>query len=106
MGYAKERGKLEKLLIRIGGMSIYDEKSLAILVDTQEKYSHTVRILKNKEPEAFTGLYTNELQEIKEGRKSVKESESDETRQANFTLYKDSILSALEKTINTTKEFV
>ena len=106
MGYAKERGKLEKLLTKTAGISAYDEKSLAILVDSYEKYSHTVRILKNKEPELFLDLYTNELQQIKESRKTLKESDSDEARQTNFTGYKDSILHALEKTIKTTNETV
>lgn len=104
MGYAKERGKLEQLLNKIVGIDVYEEKKLAILTDAHEKYSHTVRILKNKEPDAFSDLYKNELQEIKEGRKSLKESDSDETRQINFIVYKDAILRALEKTINTTKE--
>ncbi|MGY0038049.1 hypothetical protein [Pedobacter sp. NJ-S-72] len=105
MGYAKERGKLEKLL-RIVGLNNYDEKSLAALVDTHEKYSHTVRILKNKEPETFTDLYTNELQEIKDSRKAVKEADSDETRQNSFIVYKETILRALEKTIKATNESV
>lgn len=106
MGYAKERGKLEKLLVRVTGISTYDEKSLANLVDTHEKYSHTVRILKNKEPETFGELYTNELQEVKDGRKAVKESDSDEARQSSFTLYKDTILKALQKTIKATNESI
>lgn len=104
MGYAKERGKLEKILSKIVGINIYDEKSLAILIDGHEKYSHTIRILKNKEPEIFTVQYQNELQEIKEGRKSVKESDSDEARQNNFVSYKDAIVRALEKGIKTTNE--
>jgi hypothetical protein len=104
MGYAKERGKLEKLLTKTVGLDIYNEKNLAVLVDSHEKYSHTVRILKNKEPDTFGDLYKNELQDIKEGKKSLKESESDEVRQNNFILYKQAIVQALEKTIKTTQE--
>jgi hypothetical protein len=104
MGYAKERGKLEKLLTKTVGLDIYNEKNLAVLVDSHEKYSHTVRILKNKEPDTFGDLYKNELQDIKEGKKSLKESESDEVRQNNFILYKQAIVLALEKTIKTTQE--
>lgn len=104
MGYAKERGKLEKLLVKIDSINSYDEKNLAILVDGHEKYSHTVRILKNKEPETFTELYQNELQAIKDGRKAVKESDTDEARQQSFIEYKNSILRALEKTIKSTQE--
>ncbi|WP_442592006.1 hypothetical protein ACSBL2_12345 [Pedobacter sp. AW31-3R] len=106
MGYAKERGKLEKLQSKVNGIDIFNEKNLAILVDSHEKYSHTVRILKNKEPETFIHLYENELQEVKEGRKSVKESDSDESRQANFEVYKNAIVVALEKTIAATHESV
>ena len=53
MGYAKERGKIEQLSIKIASIDVYNDKNFDILVDTQEKYSHTVRILKNKEPETF-----------------------------------------------------
>lgn len=104
MGYAKERGKLEKLLTKTAGLDIYNEKNLLALVDSHEKYSHTVRILKNKEPDAFIDLYNNELQEVKDGRKAVKESETDELRQSNFSVYKASIIRALEKTIKATTE--
>ncbi len=104
MGYAKERGKLEKLVLKVVSIADYDEKNVAILVDSQEKYSHTVRILKNKEPETFTSLFQNELEEVKASRKTLKESDTEEARQTNFTGYKTAILNALEKTINTTKE--
>ncbi|WP_316751580.1 hypothetical protein [Pedobacter gandavensis] len=104
MGYAKERGKLEKLSGKIVGLDIYNEKNFAILVDSHEKYSHTIRILKNKEPELFMELYTNELQELKGVRNAVKESETDEARQANFLLYRDTIVRIMGKTIDITKQ--
>ena len=103
MGYAKERGKLEQLSEKIVGLAIYSEKSLAILVDSHEKYSHTIRILKNKEPEIFSELYTVDLQAVKESRKTLKESENDEIRQSNFLEYKTLIVSVLEKAIAATK---
>ena len=99
MGYAKERGKLEKVLAKIAAVTVYDEKNLAILIDGHEKYSHTVRILKNKEPDAFIDLYKNELEDIKAGKKAVKESDTDEVRQTNFAKYKASIVLAIEKTV-------
>jgi len=102
MGYAKERSKLEKLSAKIAGVNIYDQKNLAILIDIYEQYSHTVRILKNKEPETFGDLYNNELQEVKTGKRSLKESDSEETRQTNFLAFKASIQIALENTIKAT----
>ncbi len=104
MGYAKERGKLEKLLAGIASINIVSEKNLAVLTDGHEKYSHTIRILKNKNPDAFFELYKNELQDIKDAKITVKESESDEAQHANFFAYKDSIVRALEKTIKASIE--
>ncbi|WP_069659448.1 hypothetical protein [Arcticibacter eurypsychrophilus] len=106
MGYAKERGKLEKLVIKVAGITAYDEKSMAILIDIHENYSHTIRILKNKQPDSFGDLYKNELQEINRAKKAVKEADSDETRQSNFVLYKDTLVRVLEKTIQITKDIL
>ncbi|TKC03384.1 hypothetical protein [Pedobacter cryotolerans] len=101
MGYAKERVKLEKLLVKLNEVKSYNEKSLDALFDIHEQYSHTVRILKNKEPEVFTIHYTDELQAIKLGKKALKESDTDLTKEQSFNAYKEVILSALKKTINT-----
>ncbi|RZM26738.1 MAG: hypothetical protein EOO88_15910 [Pedobacter sp.] len=102
MGYAKERGKIEQLSMKIAAIDTYNEKNFAILIDVQEKYSHTVRILKNKEPETFASLYENELQAIKQGRKAVKESETDELRQSTFSIYKNILVDACAKTVEAT----
>jgi len=99
MGYAKERGKLEKLSAKITGLTIYDDKSLAVITDIYEQYSHTIRILKNKDADTFTELYQNELQQVKELKKALKLSEHDEDRQLNFVKYKDGLSDALVKTI-------
>lgn len=99
MGYKKERVKLEKLAEKVTALDLFNQQSLKVMDDAHEQYSHMVRILKNKKPDEFTSLYQIELQEIKAGRKAVKESETDETRQENFTRYKTAMLTALEKTI-------
>ena len=99
MGYAKERGKLEKLSAKITGLTIYDDKSLAVITDIYEQYSHTIRILKNKDADTFMELYQNELQQVKELKKALKLSEHDEDRQLNFTKYKEGLSDALVKTI-------
>jgi hypothetical protein len=103
MGYAKERGKLEKLSTKIAAISKFDEKNLAVFTDVHEQYSHTVRILKNKAPELFMELYANELQQVKAGKTALKESETDEAREENFLAYKAAILHALTETIKATQ---
>jgi hypothetical protein len=102
MGYAKERGKLEKLSTKVSGLTNYDEKSLAIITDIYEQYSHTVRILKNKNPDTFTEVYQKDLPEVKEVRNALKLSE-EEHRQNNFIQFKDSLSAALNSVVTLTK---
>lgn len=105
MGYAKERGILEKLSTKVGPLKIYDDKSLIIITDIFEQYSHSIRILKNKNPEAFNELYQNELQEVKLAKRTLKISEEAD-RQDNFIKYRDSLLAALNSAIKVSKESV
>ena len=103
MGYAKERGKLEKLSTKVSALKNYDDKSLAVITDIFEQYSHSIRILKNKNPEAFTGLYQNELEQVKVVKRALKVSEEAD-RQDNFAKYKDALLVALNSAVKVTIE--
>ena len=103
MGYAKERGKLEKLSTKVGGLTNYDDKSLTIITDIFEQYSHSIRILKNKNPEAFNQIYENELQQVKLVRRLLKLSE-EANRQDSFINYRDALLAALNNAITVTKQ--
>ena len=105
MGYAKERGKLEKLSTKVSGLTNYDDKSLTIITDIFEQYSHSIRILKNKNPEAFNNLYETELQQVKLVRRSLKLSEEAD-RQDSFNNYKDALLAALNSAISVTKQIL
>lgn len=105
MGYAKERGKFEKLLTKVGGLTIYDDKSLAIISDAFEQYSHAIRILKNKNSETFSGAYTDELQQVKAVRRELKAGE-ETSRQDNFINYRDALVVALSNAVALTNEGV
>ncbi|WP_017258068.1 hypothetical protein [Pedobacter arcticus] len=105
MGYAKERGKLEKLATKVSALKNYDDKSLTVITDIFEQYSHSVRILKNKNPEAFTGLYQNELEQVKIVKRALKLSEEAD-REANFVKYKEALLRALNSAVKVTNEAV
>lgn len=103
MGYAKERGKFELLAAKVSSLKFYDEKSLAIITDIYEQFSHSLRILKNKNPEAFITLYQNELEQVKLAKQTLKQSEEAE-RQENFLKFKDVLNNALASAISTSKE--
>src|SRR5690554_7258547 len=98
MGYAKERAKLEKLSTKVSSLTNYDDKSLTVITDIFEQYSHAIRILKNKNPEIFIGQYENELEEVKLLKRTLKASEEAD-REDNFVKYRDSLLAALNSAI-------
>lgn len=102
MGYAKERGKLEKLSTKVTGLTDYNDKNLVVITDIYEQYSHIVRILKNKAVDAFGELFMNYLQQVKECKRVLKQTEQDYERQNAFIKYKESLHSAIEKTIQVT----
>ena len=105
MSHAKERGKLEKLSTKVDGLTNYDDKSLAIITDVFEQYSHIIRILKNKNPDKFTGQYKNELEQVKLDKRTLKLGDEVD-RQENFVRYKDSLLAAVNNAILLIKENV
>ena len=105
MGYDKKREKLEELSAKLSSLKTYDNKSLLVITDIFEAYSHSIRILKNKNPEAFNHLYETELQEVKLVRRSLKVAEEAD-RQEAFTKFKDSLLAALNSAIKQAKETV
>ncbi|MFC5282142.1 hypothetical protein [Pedobacter alpinus] len=105
MGYAKERGKLEKLSTKVSGLTNYDDKSLTIITDIFEQYSHSIRILKNKNPESFNELYLSDLEEVKLAKRSLKLSEEAD-REELFVKYKDALLNVLKNAIKATNKAV
>ena len=105
MGYAKERGKFEKLFIKVNGLTIYDDKNLVVITNIFEQYSHSIRILKNKNPEEFTKLYQNDLEQVKLAKLALKKGEEAD-REDNFIKYRDSLLGALNSAITATKEII
>ncbi|TDG36143.1 hypothetical protein EZJ43_10400 [Pedobacter changchengzhani] len=102
MGYAKERGKFEILATKVGGLTIYDDKSVKIITDIFEQFSHSVRILKNKNPETFTNLFLNELEQVKVVKRALKLSEEAD-RQDTFVKYRDILKDGLESAVALTK---
>jgi dissimilatory sulfite reductase (desulfoviridin) alpha/beta subunit len=98
MGYTKERVKFEKLSTKVSGLTSYDDKNLTVITDIYEQYSHSIRILKNRNPEIFTDQYKNEFEEVKLLKRTLKEGEESD-REDNFIKYRDSLFAALNSAI-------
>lgn len=99
MGFAKERKKLEKLSEKTTGLLHFDSRNQEIITDIFDQYSHTTRILKNKDNESFNDLYLNELQQTKAHKNLLKLAEEGDDKQTIFVNYKESLLQAITKTI-------
>jgi len=106
MGFAKERKRLEKLSEKTVALQHFDSKNAEIITDIFDQYSHTIRILKNKNIDLFNELYLHELQQTKEHKKTLKLAEDSDDRETLFLKYKEALLNAINKTIDVTNKTV
>ena len=106
MGLGKEKARLEKLLILVSSVEIYDETSFEVLNEALAEYSLVIRVLHKSHPNVFGNLFNYELPDIKQNKKFTKNSFSDKARQDNFIAYKDSIIHASERTIESLVEYL
>jgi hypothetical protein len=106
MSIGKERVKLEKLLVSVTSVKMIDEMNLEIVNDGYREYAAIIKTLYTKQPNIFGNLYNYDLREIKENKKFTKESYTDKARQTNFTLYRDSVVEAIERTMEYIASYV
>ncbi len=100
MTIAKEKIKLKNLLIPLTPIEEYSEADMEILDDCYRQYSTIIKVLFKTYPNVFANLYNHDLREIKDNKKFVKESFSDQARQNNFVVYKESIEQAIDRTLS------
>lgn len=79
--------------------STFDNENLETITDLFNQYSHTTRILKNKDTATFDELYATEFQEIKECKSALRDAEEADC-QIRFIAYKDALLDAITRSID------
>ena len=98
MSFNKEKEKLKELLSSLS-VDLYNEPEMEILNEGYKEYSTIIKVLYKKQPNIFGNLHKYDLPEIKNNKRYTKESYSEEARQKNFIVYRDSITHAVERTI-------
>jgi hypothetical protein len=106
MSIGKEKVKLEKLLASVASVKNIDELNLEIVNEGYREYAAIIKTLYTKQPNIFGNLYNYDLREIKENKKFTKESYSEKARQTNFTAYRDSVVEAIERTMEYISSYV
>lgn len=106
MSFGKERNKLEELSRLVSVVEVYNEENLEVLNEGYLEYSKLIKVLYKKQPNVFANLHKYELGEIKANKKFTKESFSDHARQENFIAYRDSIMNAVERTVEYIHEYL
>jgi hypothetical protein len=99
MIFSKEKAKLEKISLSVASVKTADELNMEIINDGYREYAAIIKALHTKQPNIFGNLYNYELREIKNNKKFTKESVSNKARQLNFVVYRDSIVHAIERTV-------
>lgn len=106
MSIGKEKVKLEKLLVSVASVKNIDELNLEIVNEGYREYAVIIKSLYNKQPNIFGNLYNYDLKEIKENKKFTKESYTAKAKQTNFTAYRDSVVEAIERTMEYISSYV
>lgn len=99
MSFNKEKERLKELLTASLSVDVYNESTLEVLNECYKEYSTIIKSLVKKQPNIFGNLNKYDLSDIKNNKRYTKESFSDEAREKNFIVYKDSIVHAVERTI-------
>lgn len=99
MSIGKEKLKLEKLLQSLTNIDTADDSSMEIVNEGYREYATIIKFLYTRQPNIFGNLYNYELKEIKGNKKFTKESYTPKAKQTNFIVYRDSITSAIERTM-------
>ncbi|WP_442587323.1 hypothetical protein ACSBL2_14870 [Pedobacter sp. AW31-3R] len=106
MNFNKEKARLENLLIPIAGVEIYNEENYSLVNEAYLEYSKVIRLLFNNRPNVFGNLYNYDLKTIKDNKQFIKKSFTEEAQQTNFIVFKDSIVHAVERTLEYISEYV
>lgn len=106
MTIGKEKVKLEKLLVSVANVKTIDEINLEIVNEGYREYAAIIKTLYTKQPNIFGNLYNYDLREIKENKKFTKESFTAKAKQTNFTVYRNSVVEAIERTMEYISSYV
>ncbi|CAM3958985.1 hypothetical protein SAMN06265348_104224 [Pedobacter westerhofensis] len=102
----KEKIKLNKVLSSLTDVNSFNEPNLLIVNEGFIEYAKIIRVLFKISPNVFANLYNYDLAEIRGHKRLLKEDFADEAQQAQFSLYRDSLVHATESAIEYITDYV
>lgn len=106
MVLSKEKIKLNKVLSSLTDINLFNEPNLLIVNEGFIEYAKIIRLLFKTSPNVFANLYNYDLAEIRGHKRNLKEDFSDETQQAQFKSYRDSLVHATESAIEYITDYI
>ncbi len=106
MGFNKEKVQLDGLLQLIIKVDSYTERNIEVLHESYTEFRKIISVLHGRHTNIFGNLYNYDLKEIRNNRKKLSEDKSAEGRQKYMVIYRDSMGSAVERTIEYITEYI
>lgn len=106
MGFNKERERLQQIIEQAKRADTYNEVNANVIHDCYQEYAKVIAILYKAHANVFGNCYNYDRIEIRGNKKFLKDSFSEEARAANFTVYRDSLVSAAETASEYIDDFV
>ncbi len=106
MGFNKEKERLQQIIERVKTADTFNEGNTQVIHDCYQEYAKVIAVLYKKHPNVFGNCYNYDRVEIRGNKKFLKESFSEQARDANFLVYRDSLINATETAIEYITDFV
>ena len=104
--FNKEKNKLHTLLQSIITVDAFSEPNLEVLNEAYLEYAKIIRSLFKVRPNVFANLLNYDLVEIKKNKRFLKESYSEQAQKDNFIDFKESIVHAIERTVDYISDYI
>jgi len=96
---SKEKSRLEKLLAAVNAVNIDDEVNVEMLNELVSSFSEGLMTLYRSHANTFANIVNYDLAEIRNNKRTIKKNAIDRSRQLDLAVYKESVVHAIERTL-------
>lgn len=96
---SKEKSRLEKLLVAVNTANVDDEVSVEVINECVSTFSEVLMTLHRSHSNTFANIINYDLAEIRNNKRIIKKNAIDRSKKLDLTVYKESVVHAIERTL-------
>jgi len=96
---SKEKSRLEKLLVAVNAVNIDHEANVEALNELVSAFSEGLMTLYRSHSNTFANIVNYDLAEIRNNKRIIKKNAIDPSKRLDLVVYKESVVHAIERTL-------